>query len=514
MTDAPAGTVQRRHLAIVRRDERTGGRLALALLPDGGNGPSLPFVDAPVTFSADVTGIDSALLPDLAIACLVGLATVRHERGDAAGEPAEERLYLCEPLPGNDPAESKRFVWESDERADHIPNGLPTPLWDALTSTLARLRSDAPDDGNWPPFTLPGFHPAMAGVLQADPALRAAASFRDGARDEPTTTDGHLRQVRAWSLSNVWVGDRSVLKLPNPLWKSEPAVTALVGRYAPDVVPEVLAHGSVVVPGARDTAAWMLMRRVRGEEARGEADGLRLAFEIGDLQRRMLAHEAELREAGMADRHLTATESQLELVWASPELDGLEESERAALPALDAWIRGRLRAYAAMRPATVLTHGDLHGGNAIRRVGDAPDDGARGSRARSAARTAATGAAPGASSLAVTGNASDAPFVLIDWTDVAFAWPGVDLFTIAGFDADLDGERHAALQRAYIEGLAGAVGPAPEHVVRSGVELSPVYHMISYALIARSTPQHVGAEVDGAIRYLVRLLFGRMQREA
>jgi hypothetical protein len=503
VSEAAADAVQRRHLAIVRRDADDQRRLALALEPGRGNADrhALPFVDAPVTWSADVTGIDDALAPDLHIGCLVGLATVRH--GDQKGTtgPAEERLYLCEPLPGTEPAALERFVWTWDEGTEPTPSGLPAPLREALVTTLARLRSESPDEGAWPPFTLPGFHHAMDSVLEADAALRGRASFRDGPRGASGPTDARLRQVRAWSLSSVWVGPRSVLKLPNPLWKSEPAVTALVGRYAPDVVPRVLAHGSVVVPGAADAAVWMLMQPVRGEEARGADDALRLAYEIGELQRRLLAHEDELRASGMTDRHLNVTASQLELVWTSSQLDGLDAPERAKLPALDAWIRRKLREYANLRPPAVLTHGDLHGGNAIRRVDGGSDEGVS---------QGAAGRAAAAGDVGI-GRVED-PFALIDWTDVAFAWPGVDMFTLAGFEADLDGEKHAALQRAYIEGLAGALGPAPERMVRSGVELSPVYHMVSYALIARSGPKHVGGEVDGAICYLVRLLLDRMER--
>ena len=503
MSQAAADRVQRRHLAIVRRDADHHGRLTLALEPGRGTEDrhALPFVDAPVSWSADVTGIDDVLAPGLRVACLVGLTTVKHDQRDGTTGPAEERLYLCEPLPGTDPAALARFAWARAEAAEAIPSGLPGPLREALVATLARLRSEAPDEGAWPPFTLPGFHAAMDSVLEADPALRARATLRDGAGDASGPTGARLRQVRAWSLSSVWVGPGTVLKLPNPLWRSEPAVTALVGRYAPDIVPRVLAHGSVVVPGATDAAAWMLMQRVHGEEARGDDDTLRLAFEIGDLQRRLRAHDAELRAAGLTDRHLTATEAQLELVWTSSHLDGLDASEHAKLPALDAWIRRRLRAYADLRPPAVLTHGDLHGGNAIRRA-----DG----------RAAGSGAQGGSPTAGDAGVASDSrdrePFVLIDWTDVAFAWPGVDMFTLGGFEADLDGEKHAALQRAYIEGLAGALGPAPERMVRAGIELSPVYHMVSYALIARSTPKHVGSEVDGAIGYLVRLLLKRMER--
>ncbi|MFO7544228.1 MAG: aminoglycoside phosphotransferase family protein [Trueperaceae bacterium] len=465
------------------RHGASGGQdLALALVQDEKHDTTLPFVDTPWTDSVDVPGIGDALAPGLRLAFLVGLGALRHEvRGDAAGV-VEERLYLCEPLPGHAPGDFERFAWNHEPRPR--PTGLPESLERTLNETLARLRSEEPDANNWPPFTLPGFHARLASALDAKPALRGEASLGTSRHQDPDPEGPRLHQLRAWTLSSVWVGARSVLKAPNPLWRTEPAVTALVGRYAPDAAPTVLAHGEVEVPGGKEPAPWMVMRRVVGAEVHGDEHRTRLAFEIGGLQRRLLPHEHELRAAGMPDRLVVRTEAELDGVWASPELAKLEAEDRARLPALDAWIRQKLRAFAITQPPAVLTHGDLHCGNAIERVHDD------------------------------AGTAGPAPLVLIDWTDVAFAWPGVDLFTIAGFEADLDGEVHAALQRAYIAGLAGAIGASPEAMVRRGVELSPVYHLVSYVQIARALPPRAGWEVEGVVRYLARLLLRRMDGEA
>jgi len=489
----------RRHLAVVRQ---TGdGDVEVALVTDDHGRSALPYVDTPWIYPADVRGIEDALAPQLRLACLVGFGSTKHPERD--GGVVEERLYLCEPLEASGtatallaPRRAHAHGLSWGDAGAVVPHGLPASLAQPLAATLARLRSSRRDEGNWPAFTLPGAYAEIASALAADPRAREVASFEadeanggpDGVANDATNGEppATLRQVRAWTLSSVWVGQRAVLKMPHPLWRNEPTLTKLLHDLAPDVVPAVLVHGEVDVPGARTSTPWMLMRRVAGEEVRGDDSPTRLAFEIGDLQRRLRPHETALRRAGVPDRHLASTAADLAMVWASPELAQLDEHERTRVPALDAWIRRKIHAYEGLHPPALLTHGDLHAGNAIRTVTD--------------------GAGPDAG--------PDARLTIIDWTDVAFAWPGVDLFTIAGFETVLEGDLLDSLVRAYLDGLAGSLGAEEERLVRLGVELSLVYQIVSYAHIERALPRQVATGVDGAIRFLARRLLKSMDEPA
>lgn len=497
MSEAPPAPEKllRRHLAVVRQ---TGeGDVLMAVVTDDEGRSALPYVDTPWIYPADVRGIEDALAPQLRLACLVGFGSTKHPERD--GGIVEERLYLCEPLEASGTAtaplaplqaHANRLSW-SDAGAV-VPHGLPASLAQPLAATLARLQSSRRDEGNWPAFTLPGAYAEIASAPAADPRAREVASFEadeanghlDGGANDATNGEppATLRQVRAWTLSSVWVGKRAVLKMPHPLWRNEPTLTKLLHELAPDVVPAVLVHGEVDVPGARTAAPWMLMRRVAGEELRGDDSPTRLAFVIGDLQRRLRPHETALRRAGVPDRHLASTAADLAMVWASPELTQLDEHERTRIPALDAWIRRKIRAYEDLRPPALLTHGDLHPGNAI--------------------RTATDDAGP------------DARLTIIDWTDAAFAWPGVDLFTIAGFETVLEGDLLDSLVRAYLDGMAGSLGAEAEPLVRLGVELSLVYQIVSYVHIERALPRQVATGVDGAIRFLARRLLKSMDEPA
>jgi len=189
-----------------------------------------------------------------------------------------------------------------------------------------------------------------------------------------------MTQEQAWALSSVWRDEEVVLKLTNPAWPAEAAITSLLARLAPTHVPAVLAAGS------HRGVPFLVQRRVVEPPDAFEAEPeVRLERSLGAL-------EALADEAG--------------------------------------------------RPQ------------------------------------------------------------LIDWTDAALAWPGVDLFVLLPRRSAGDGRREALLS-AYVE----ALGARHEAGVRLGTEVAPTYHALSYLRIGRFLPAELAGDFLGAVtKYVERQL--------
>jgi hypothetical protein len=435
---------QRRHLAIVHPEEAAVGLVA------EGAGWALPAFDAPWAWASEVPvaagawGSEHALL-----ACLA--------EADEPGDPPalRHRLLLAEPLPGV--ALPTRW-WR---RGDEPPAGLPAPLLPALRDAVVRLEGGSPA-GAWAPFAQRGATDALDAALAAHPTARAGAALRPG---HPRA----LRQRRAWPLSSVWWNDEVVLKVVPPRWAAEGPLTSWLADVAPDRVPRVVAHGRAEAPGG--PLAWSLQARVASGAFDGDA-APRCAAAMGDLVARIGADLGTGTSLGLADRRPGVVAAALDAVWASPELGALTAAQRAALPELDRRWRRRLEALDAAGLPPVLVHGDLHPGNVL----------------------------PG-----VAGPAGD---TVIDWTDAAVGWPGVDLLTLLGFDAVLDDPAAERAIAAYADAAGPALGPLGAAGVRLGLAAAPAFHAVAYAGIEADTPLGQRWMLEGEVRALVRRMLG------
>jgi len=433
---------QRRHLALVHPSEPAVGLVA------AGAGWALPAFDAPASWASEVPvdtagrGSEHALLACLAEA----------DEPGAAASARRHRLLLAESLPGA--AQPTRW-WRW---GDDPPEGLPEPLLPALHDAVTRLDGAPTAAPAWAPFAQRGATAALDAALSADPIARGLAALRP---DHPRA----LRQRRCWPLSSVWSNAEVFLKVVPPRWASEGPVAAWLASLAPDRVARVVAHGQVAVPGG--LLAWNLQAAVASGAFAGDAV-LRSAAAIGDLVRRVAPDLAAGVPLGLADRHPAAVAAGLREVWASPELDALTESERAALPELDARWRRRLDALERAGLPPVLVHGDLHPGNVL----------------------------PGPS-----GRGGD---TVIDWTDAAVGWPGVDLLTLIGFGAPLGDAAAEQAIAAYADAAGEALGPLGAAGVRLGLAAAPAFHALAYARIEADTPLAQRWQIEGEVRVLVR----------
>jgi aminoglycoside phosphotransferase (APT) family kinase protein len=264
----------------------------------------------------------------------------------------------------------------------------------------------------------------------------------------------------------VWASDRAFLKVPPGQWAAEGPVTRALALVAPDRVPDVLAHG--VADHAGSPLPWMVQRRQEGEGRDGRDAAVAVAAAMGELVRRAAPQLEGLRASGLVDRGPAAAAAELPVLWASAELGALSADERASLPELDARVRERLADLAARGAPSVLAHGDLHTGNAL----FDPDG-----------RT-----------------------WIIDWTDAAASWPGADLLTMVGLDADLDGTDLRAVAAAYRDAAGPALAGWDDDALAAGAAAGLVFHALAYARIAAAAPAAQRWQLAGAVRYLVRRL--------
>src|SRR5690606_25437532 len=138
----------------------------------------------------------------------------------------------------------------------------------------------------------------------------------------------------------------------------------------------------------------------------------------------------------------------------------LEPAERAALPLLEKRSLKRRDALAELGTTPLLAHGDLHLGNVI--------------------------------------ETESGELKLIDWTDAAMAWPGVDLLTL--LPRSSEHHNREPIVAAYEAALGDRLSPA----VRPGLDLADVFHAISYANIDAFLPRSGRWELGGTVTYLVR----------
>ncbi len=420
----------------------------------------------------EVPGAATAVPGLPAVVLLVTLGQLQEAEATAAALPSEaeaggpapttisvHRLQLCEAVGGFDP--DGLDWWEGGE----APSELPAALLPTLQAGLARCGADG--DADWPAFALPGATAALAtslGSLEAAPRLVLPVTDDDA--------DTPLRLLKAWSLSSVWISRDTVLKLAHPAFAVEPAITKALNRLAPGSVAEVLAVGELRVPGTPLPSPWVLQRKAGGQDMEGSEDAAgRLADALAEVQNACHGHEEELLSIGLLDRGPEATAAALEEVWASEELADLDEAERAALPRLDDLLRRELDELASLQAPLLLTHGDLHPGNALATPLEKP--------------------------------------VIIDWTDACLSWPGVDLITMLSFRVVPEDEAAVALVARYANAIRGSVGDEAETLVARGLAMAPAFHALNYARIEAFRPPALRWDLRGAVRGIVRLMLRR-----
>lgn len=414
-----------------------GGRVALVRDAEGALSlPEVPGWNGQAwRYRRDLAAARSAghALPDALAAPLTHLTPL-----DGGGEDGAP-VALAEPMEGAVRAEA----WWSP--GDEPPAGLSATALRALEAAFDRAPS-------WPPFTLPGATGMIAELAAGEPALAGRFGAHDGA----------MTQEQAWALSSVWRDEEVVLKLTNPAWPAEAAITSLLARLAPTHVPAVLAAGS------HRGVPFLVQRRVVEPPDAYEAEPeVRLERSLGALEALaevQLASEGHLDElvaAGVEDRRPERTADELAGLWEAVR-PRLGDEQAALLPELDGRVRGTL-ALLARQPA-VLVHGDPHLGNVLADEAGRPQ--------------------------------------LIDWTDAALAWPGVDPFVLLPRRSAGDGRREALLS-AYVE----ALGARHEAGVRLGTEVAPTYHALSYLRIGRFLPAELAGDFLGAVtKYVERQL--------
>ncbi|MCC6311478.1 MAG: aminoglycoside phosphotransferase family protein [Trueperaceae bacterium] len=527
MTAEAAAYLMRRHLVVVHPSQP---KVLLERGPDGA--PRLPVQDEPLGDSRSALGLAGLLGPELPLVSLGQIAFFRRAAEEGADGVVTELLTTCELFPAPPVDVLRRHEWSGAGEGATVL-GLPTPLAEALAGYLGWLAAEsgateaepapaegaarrghapgAPAPAEPPPHSLPGSTAALAA------AMRAEVAEGDGTREGACSTleplvpgDGSaapLRQLQSWVLSSVWLGDAAAVKVTNPLWPNEPAVTAAIHSLRPDLVPAVVAHGRYAVArGASEparggsaepalggshvpdrdhrVAAWMVTRRFEEDHVR-TATTSDVLNALAELQAAASGRHAELLAAGVLKRGPHEVAADLGMLWSSPQLAHLTDAERAALPVLERRLGERLARLASAAPL-LLTHGDLHQGNA--------------------AFTRAGGELP----------------VLFDWTDAALAWPGVDLVTLAGIDEEPNAAELLALRDAYLVAVRAAFHDHPglltgvEATLDEGLALAPVYHAVAYAHIAAAVPPAQRAFVDAGrvVSWVVRSMLARWRADA
>jgi hypothetical protein len=228
----------------------------------------------------------------------------------------------------------------------HPPGGDLTYLAQVFEPVATAL---APADVDLAP------HPLRAPyAVPGGPAASVAWALAATGRDDLTAV-----QQRTWNLSMIWRldapdGPVAWLKQVPAMFAQEPAVLALVGGFAPGLVPTVLHTGA---PGR------MLLAHVPGEDRYGAGAGFcaAVAQDWHPVQAYFAGRIDDLLTAGVPDRRFDADRFAR---VAEPFLDRID-----GLDALLGELPARFAAIGECGLPDTLVHGDLHPGN-VRADGD------------------------------------------------------------------------------------------------------------------------------------------------
>ena len=260
---------------------------------------------------------------------------------------------------------------------------------------------------------------------------------------------GPPEPVKLWSLS-------AVLRIPVATgelffkatcdgFRTEPALTSVVRRLAPDVAPALVA--------VDEERGWMLMAPIPGaSDGVPAAQAADVARRLARLQLDTLPARPALLAAGVPDRGLEATLAMLGTV-VHASVDVLTDEQRARAVAIEPWLVTAVRDFWSAGLPDVLAHGDLHLGN-VAWVDDGP--------------------------------------LLFDWTDACLTHPFLDakhLADSAASDGADDGLREV-VWAAYAEAWRAACPDVDLDAVWARVRVAEgVFQAVTYEQIYRAQPE-------------------------
>ncbi len=298
---------------------------------------------------------------------------------------------------------------------------------DAHVEVLGKSPSHTWRDGN--PAVVGDEQPWYgAGWYSATAALIEAKLSELGVR-----MTGPLVQYKHWSISAVLSVDttdgRFWFKQVPPFMSHEGRLIRWIRRLQPALVPDVVAVGS----------DWALMREFPEHVGGNLHDSPFGALAV--LQREAAATAGELLALGCPDRRFEVLRQDLLGLVERGDLvdDRVREQLAAALPAVEACIDKLVD----LGIQNSVVHGDLHGGNWIRR--------------------------------------KDGSWLIFDWTDGCMAHPFMDLGVISSRDPDV---RRARVQQYLASWQAmGVSGDVLHRVATAAEPLAAGFHAVSYQRI-------------------------------
>jgi aminoglycoside phosphotransferase (APT) family kinase protein len=276
-----------------------------------------------------------------------------------------------------------------------------------------------------------------------------------------------LETIKHWGISAVMRvatdgGDIYFKAMLCPLFAREPAVTHLLARLFPGVVPKPLTV---------DTArGWMLLPDFQATKLAqvGEAERAGAFPLLADMQITALNHLEELRAAGAVDRPLATLADDLDGLLADEmAMSHAEAADIEALRAQAPRLRDLCRQLAGYNIPETLAHGDFHTGNTAIR---------------------------------------DGQLIVFDWTDAAVSHPFFDLVLLAS-EQPLEAVAADVGVRHYLERWMG-FEPMPRlwEALALALPLAAVYQMVSYQGIMASLEPAAQWENAGGLRYFVKFL--------
>jgi hypothetical protein len=195
------------------------------------------------------------------------------------------------------------------------------------------------------------------------------------------------------------------------------------------------------------------------------------------MQISCIGHEEELFSISCHDRRIQNMASDLRVLLADPVgterlAEGEAERLHALIPAVEEAVYQLLNGPV---PQTLM-HGDFHDGNIA---------------------------------------ATEAGYVIFDWTDACVSHPFFDLLTITDVgDEPLTQEKKDLYTSGYLDEWA-AHGFGPPEAIRETsdltVRIAPLYHAISYWGINRRSEQASLVELGNALPHFLRMFMERME---
>lgn len=320
--------------------------------------------------------------------------------------------------------------------------------------------------------------PRMSTGRWTDPRSVATAHawLREAAAGAGRRVTGPIEQphVRPWSTVFRAPTDRGDvhLKLCGASQAHEPALTALLARTAPAIVPEILA--------LHPSEPWMLLAD-GGRKLREVGDGAgrlgiweRVLPPYAELQRSLLGHEETIRATGTPDHGLDRLAADFRTMLEDDRPAARSEAApRARLQALLPEIAARAAELAASGIGDSIQHDDLHDGNVLVQAGRA---------------------------------------VVFDWGDASLTHPFLSLGVLLEFSAAQAevGPDHPSIVRlrdAYLEPWTASLArPAAVEAAGLGARLSTLTRALSWHRVVTLNEGARQAEPEMTGRYLSQVL--------